>query len=323
MAWNKSYRLWAIGLHTVGMSSEVILAGVANASIAANSDVLRETVAGSLYAETASLQKLAPQASFETFSLKDAIDNVGLGGAGGCITSDGTHPGIKFYFAEWECNGPKTVGGTHLVFTVKQGILVPRSLTVEHRGNAQLAYDLFAAFDGTNAPVVQTTTGTLPTQPNNTGRWTMHTMTTPGSSAAYSIEGKRNIAIQFNPRTSSEGADSTEYDTVVSLDSLLQQVKVNGVDPNWFSNANVGPLVGKSVASTLASPSFSFVLRKRNTPNATAQHILIAATGLINWDQIVGGTPDRPASTSFNLDCTKNVATGDNPILANTAYAIP
>lgn len=314
MTWDKNYRLYAVEMHTVPMAGAEIISGISEGGINANSEVTRETTVGNLYAEAASLQGLRPVASFTTYNIAQAIDTLGIGGAASCVTSDGTHPGIKLYFAAWECAGPKSgVGSNHRVYNVKEGILVPRQLTVEHRGNARISYDLYCGFDGTNAPVLDSEQDTLPTLTNDAARWTMGPMTIGG----VTVEGKKSITLDFGPSVSQEGADSDFYDSVTSLDNLLPQLRVAGVDPFWLDNVAI--LTGKSVVRS----NTTVVLRKRNTTDVTAEHIQLAISGLVNWDEIIRGSQNSPATIGFNIDLTTDPTDGANPIVPDTTYAIP
>ncbi len=196
--------------------------------------------------------------------------------------------------------------------------MVPRQLTVEHRGNAQISYDLFASYDGTNDPVTvaDALSTELPTLTNTDVRYTMHNMQLSGTD----VTGKRNITLDFGPTTNSEGADSEPFDSVTTLTSLLQQLRVSGVDPLWFTT--VSTLQG----TTTAHADSYFELRKRNTPNATAEHIRVNYAGLVNWDNIVSGDPDTPAQTAFNVDLHVNTADQADPVILtsnNTISPIP
>ncbi len=312
MVWTNDLRPVVIEYHPVGTDPAAYIAGVANQRIVANSEIAREIPADSLFPETASVTAVRPVASFTTWNITQAIDNLGLGGPDSCIEGDGTHPGLTFWFNTRECGGPSS--NNFDKYVMREGIIVPRILTVDHRANAQITYDMFVRWDGTNDPVVETrAVATGPTVPADTARWTMQVMTFN----SVAVEGKRNITINFNPTITREGADSEEFDTVVALANMLQQIQVRGVEPDWFE-----AVVADTGTASAVQANNSIVLRKRNTADATAEHILLNFSGIGNWDTIVEGTPDSPAQAAFNVELHQGSGQED-PIVANTAYAIP
>lgn len=308
MVWTNDMRISVVEVHTVGMASAEVIGGISTSRIEGNPEVTHELTAGNIYAGTATLETVRPVASFTTFSLAQAIAVLGL--VGKCVESDVSHPGINLYAQKQTCTGP-SAGATNRLYNVKTGLLVPRTLTVDHRGNAQLSYDLLARYDGVNNPVTKTDSVSIPASADNDDRWTMHTMV----AASVAVEGKRQITINFNAQTTSEGADSVPYDTVQSLSGLLQQIQVQGVDPEWFDT--VFDLVGKSATHA----NTAIVLRKRHTPNATAEHIELTANGLIVPGTLIDGSPTSPATTSFSMNLTYDGANA--PIVADVAFAIP
>lgn len=312
MTWNKDYRLYAIKVHTVGMSAAAYVSGLQGAGIRANSDIQRETTAGNVYSASAYLLGLRASASFETFDLARAIDNLGLGESGACIESDGTHPGIEIYYAKYACNGP-AAGSVHRKYTIGKGIIVPRSLRAAHRSNASLAYELYAAYDGTNNPVVMTDNVALPSGSADTGyRWAMSTASIGG----VTVEGKQDISIDFNARVEQRGADSDIYDSVVSLAEILPTIRFAGTDPTWFTT--VAPLAGKTVQDT----NSSFVLLRRGNTLSDAVNVRFAFSGMVNWDTVIEGNSREPASASLAID-THMSSLGNSPIVVNTAYGLP
>lgn len=322
MTWNQNYRLHSLTLHNDVVTTETVIEGMVNGSITANPEVDRRVATGSLFADTASLTTLRPVGSFVTQNIAKAIDTIGFGGPNSCIHSDVTGYGLKLWFYLQECAGPATVTAPstlkHRVYTVKEGLFVPRQLQVNHRGDATISYDILAAYDGTVNPVVAAdalstdlpdlTAGGI----DNDARWTMQAATVGG----VTVEGKRSLTIDFGAQTSSEGADSDEFDSVTTLDGLLQQIRVQGVNPLWFET--VADILGTAVTHA----NTNFVLRKRNTADATAEHIRINAAGLVNWDTIVSGDAESPTEAAFNIDCTVNESDGANPIIAITNHTL-
>lgn len=307
MSWTRDFRAGHVSVNLVGMGAAEVIHGVTSMSIRANSEIQKETSSGSVYADTIHLQTVRPVATFSTFDLPQAIDTLGL--LGKCIIADGTHPGISLFGQKQTCAGVAS-GSVHDEYLIKAGIVVPRTLSVDHRGNAQLTYEIYAAYDGTNAPVLRNASVALPTYAS-VGRWTMHDLRFDN---AAPLEGKRNISIDFNPGILQEGADSEQYESVVSLSSLMPRVTVTGVDTSWFTT--VAGILGDQV-----SHATTFVrLRKRDVDIATAEHVVINFNGLVTWDTLFDGNSDSPATCS--LACDVNYDGTNAPIAAQTAQSL-
>ena len=322
MVWQKNYRLHSISYFPDGPVTATIISGMSTATINGNPDVQREVTAGSIFAETASLNTIRPVVSFTTFNIEAALDGPGLGGAASCITS-AVNPGVFLYYARYDCAGPDVTAGDHLQYGIAQGVMVPTSLNVDHRGDATISYDIFVDYDGTTLPIAKSDVafGGLPVLTGtNSQRWTMDKMEIGG----VLVEGKRNITVNFNSTITQEGADSSQYDSVSSIDGMLQQVTVQGVDPDWFEETASPPapaITGIVGETFLEGDPTRFYLKDRNVPIATTNHILLEFNGLANWDTIVTGDASSPAGSTLNIDLHSDGA--NPPITATTGVAIP
>ncbi len=290
MGWSRDYRAGTIQKNAVGDASATTVRGLSNVQIRANSEVRKEQASGSLFADTASLDAVKPVASITTFDIPGAIAAFGL--TGQCFTSDVSKPGITIFAQKQDCAGIAS-GSVHDSYQIRQGVIVPRTLSVEHRGNASISYDIYASYDGTNAPVVRNINVALPTAASaSIGRWTMDAMVL----ANTAVEGKRSIQIDFNASVAQEGADSEQYDRVMSIGSIMPRITVNGVDTSWF--VTHGALNGKQLTT-----NNNFFLKKRDVSAATAAHVIIGFQGLLSWDTIFDGMIAAPSQASLAIDC--------------------
>lgn len=300
MAWTQNLRAHSLRFHPDG-GSELIVGGITNMAIQGNPEILAEISAGQIMPGTASLQTLRPVASFTSFDLSGllGVNGPGLnGGSDSCIHGT-VNPGVEMFFAYYDCAGPGGTGTVHRKYQVSEGIIVPTSLTVDHRGNAQLSYDIYMNSDGVSDPVVKTSelAAALPTLTNNNYRWTMDAMTVTNIGAtAGALTGKRNINISFNPSVTQEGADSTTFDSVVALDAFRPKVTITGVDPDWLGT--IANLSGHSAVR--ATTVITLVER-----NGAVGNITIAFDGLISFDTVVQGGPESPAQIVMSVDVTE------------------
>lgn len=331
MAWTKDYRLHSIRFFPDGNTSAIVFGGVTNVSLPANPEVLAEISAGEIYPGAASLQTLRPVLSFSSFDLLGLWatgDPAGPGlngGSASCVHST-TNVGLELYFAKWDCAGADTAATDHLRYTIGEGIIVPTTFNVDHRGNAVMSYDIFMVSDGAADPVLKADVahGALPTHTNNNYRWTMDKMSlTDHAGAAEFIEGKRNISIAFNPSVTQAGADSETFDSVSSVDSFRPRVTVSGVDPDWLATTSgaltdeLATLNGHTVVTT-ASETIMY-LKERN---GAANDLSVSFAGLLNWDNVISGEPQSPAETGFSVDVTKPDP-GTAAFIVNTNATIP
>ncbi len=316
MAWSTDYRVSNVEFNGT------IIGGVQSNSIAANAEIRRDVANGSLHARTASLQSLSPVGTFQTFDIAGAIDAFGLNGK--CI--DGVTGPLHNYYQLQQCEGP-AAGAVHVRYTVTDGLLFPRTLAVNHRGDAQITYEVRARFDGTNDPVIKTGGQTISVSPNADARFTMGQFDIPSIADAaipVLVEGKRSININFNGQASSSGADSEIFDRVQSLDQILPTTTISGVELGWLDTL-VAAIQGRSVNNVPVGPPVELpvnvYLRKRNTPDATAEHIRLTQQGLIYWDSLVDGSVGQSATSSFSIDAVEDST--NKPIVPNTAIVHP
>tara|TARA_B100000029_G_scaffold513941_1_gene615022 strand:+ start:498 stop:1517 length:1020 start_codon:yes stop_codon:yes gene_type:complete len=334
MTWNQDYRLHSVRFNPQrdGGEQPLVISGITSASVNPNADILREVTSGEIYANTAVLQTMRFVGSFTTQNLAQVLGTNGPGinaGSASCITSSpGNGTGLDLYFARQGCAGPSSVD-THVQYNIAAGVIVPTTMTVDHRGNAEISYDIYARSVDGASPVtkVSLANNALPTLAGNDLRWTLNQMWING----VLTEGKRSISINFNANVLQEGADSDTFDSVVSVDSMLQRIVVTGVNPDWLdngtSNDGVSAIFGEQVtegdaADPDAAGTFSFFLKERNSDTTATEHIFLGANGLLNWENIVSGDPRSPAQTALAIDVT-NPSTATAPIVYSTGVAIP
>lgn len=303
MPWVRDFRASAVVVHTVGDGAASTVRSISNAGIQANSEVRKQLSSGTAFAEAVTLDGVAPVASFTTYDIAGALTALGLWK---CFTSDGTRPGISLYSQKQGCAGAEA-GSVHDQYLLKQGVAVARQFSVDHRNVAQISYDIYAAWDGSNAPVLRNANQALPGAAlTPVGRWYMNSMTLN----SVAVTGKRNITIDFGPTVTQEGADSDFYNSVVTISSLMPKVTVRGVDTSWFTTH------GQLTGTTTSHANCSIDLRKRGISLAALEHCRFTAAGLITWDTIFSGSPESPSEASFNID-----AAWDGTNYPVTAYA--
>lgn len=320
MTWNKDFRLAKVTFHPDGQSAAVI-EGLQSGSVDANPSVRRPVSAGTIFAKTASLEGLSPTGEIEILNIESGLQALGLGGA--CITST-VNPGLQLEFDRRDCK-TAAAGNVHMRYTIGTGVIVPTTLSVDHRGDAVLSYQVFASFDGVNNPVViehQKAPATLSTAADKT-----FTMANADFNSTPIVEGKRNISIEFNPEVNSEGADSDPFDSVQSISSMLSTIRISGVDPQWIK-ANTNPEIADAVINDITTgrtatgtSQLRIYLKDRSKPAASLSHIRLECRGLVVPNQIISSSTDSPAETSIEMALVQDGVNA--PIVITTGVPLP
>lgn len=306
--WAEDFRAGHVTRYFNGDSAAAGIYGITQMRLAANAEVRKERTSGLVYPDMAAIDAVKPVLSFTTFDLENAIEQLTL--LGKCITNDTGKPGLVAYGQKMSCAGIVS-GSVHRSMTIRQGLVVPRTLTIDHAGNAQLSFDAYASWDGTNDPVVLASNASLPTYTPTTwptaavGRWTMRNLT-----FGTAMTGKRSISIDFGAVVTHEAADGDRYPTVTTLAGIAPVVTVRGVNPEWWS------LFCDLDGTTAAHASTTIELLKRGVAIGNAAHIKLTCAGIVSFDTLFDAGVDGPGETVMRIDC---VGDGTNaPIVATT-----
>lgn len=298
MTVNNVHGLAPVKLHSESQS-EVVLAGVLQNTIESQTEVLREATDGELYSRIANMTAQRPISSFRTRDVNDALATVAMGGY---AISAGVNPGVVFYGQLQEEGGGRGTGAVHRSWTIREGIVVPMRLTVEHGGDAEIEYQAFATYDGTNNPVVIAESVTLPTVTTAGERFTL-----PESVqvAGNTLNGVRRLEIDFGFEVEQIDADGDRWPTLVRIKEVNPTVTLQGIESNWLSASNL------SLQGDCCTHADTIIyLRKRDTcvasgfvANVTAEHVKLSVDGLAYSPQIHDASGNELAENSIQIDC--------------------
>lgn len=296
-------------LHGVAVGA-TILGGITRQNLVTNTEIRNEATSGEIYARFQSLysQRIAP--SFSTYNIAAALTAAGTLGA-----SLGTS--ALALWTQAHVDGSTRAGTLlHRKFGFSKGILAPRELTVEFRGDAVLSYDAVVAYDGTNDPVVITDLQTLPTI-TDAERFTLGPVELGGVDFTH----VRGLTINFGLDVVPEGADSDIWDTFVSIRQVMPSITLRGIDLEWFKSTSC-PLAG--LACTHANTAIYLKKRAAGSTfvaDATAEHIQFTAAGLAHIDTAMDASGTDSATCSITLPLYFD---GTNaPLIIDTTAALP
>lgn len=295
--WTSDFRVGTVAIDPGGGSATAYFRAVKSSSVRPEDEIRHEIASGSIFADTVYRASAAPMASFTTEDLQGLDVNMPYGV---CLTAT-ADAGLEVYGQAQDCQGIAAAG--HIKYAIKLGVMVPRSLQVDHQGIVSVTMDVYARYDGVNEPVVKSTGVTLPAEAGIIQRYTMAKMFVAGNE----IKGKRSISIDWQPNVVRESADSEVYPTVVSVSDFRPRVTVRGVDTTWF-----GTIPASGVACTEANTYIE--LKAIDKARANLSHIKIAFNGLATVDGYMDANNASPAEATLVINCGKTSAGSTFPL---------
>lgn len=303
----------------VNDATTTVLSGTDRYRLATNSQISNTITDGDYYARIQALVAQQNTAMFETLHVAQALALCGLEGLRVSATG-GSKTGITFFAKKQTEGGTRASGSVHDAYNYKEGIMVPRRLICEHQGNARIEYEILATWDGTNLPVVISTTQALPTNPNTPELFTLGPITLDLDGTPTAFTQVRQFELDFGINAETLGADSDIWDTFARIADIQPSITLRGIDKAWFAATKV-PLTGVQIdhAGTVIA------LRKRLhgttfVADATAEHIGITAAGMAVVDTPFDASGNQVGETSIRIPLRYD---GTNlPAVIDTTYAL-
>jgi hypothetical protein len=300
-------------IHTLApvLLNSTRIKGVTRGSVETGVEVAGESYSGSPYVAYKYVRAVKPRATFETVAVASSLAACGIGGLS--LASLGA--GLQVWAQKATKGSIRASGSVHRSYTLRDGILVPVSLSVDHAGDARLGYAATVTYDGTNSPIVISDNQALPTIDANTEIFGMGPLVIGGSTYV----GARQYQIDFAIKVAAEGADGDIYDTCAWIQLIDPKITVRGVNQEWLKSTAI-PLNGKAVLHA----STTIYLRRRGATdfvaNNQAQHISITVAGLATIGTAVDASGTNAAEQTLVIDSQHD---GTNaPLIINTAATI-
>lgn len=296
----RPHELSVVQIHTSAMGSQVILGGLEDLSVPANTDVRGGATSGTLYSEHESIAAQRPEIAFTSVaSIATALNTVGL--LGRDLTA-GVNTGLAAYLVKRQKGGSYASGAAHRRYRMASGIIVPTSLRASFQEDARLSYRAVAIYDGVNAPLAEQDSQSIPSGAVRNERFSLYSVSIGGTTfdAATSVEVDFGVGVIL-----SEGATGNlselVWPTHVAINSVQPVITIGGIDPEWVSGLNV-PLLGRQASH--ASSVIRLARRKHgSTFYATneAQHIRLTYAGLSYVDQVVTASDKANGTVSLMI----------------------
>jgi hypothetical protein len=315
MGITRVHGLYAVEIDSVG-DTAVVLGGITQLDIKTGTRVERQATSGNPHVYNANVVEQKPVATFTTLDLALALATAGQEGK--AISSDVTDPGLNLYARKRAEGGTRTTGSTHRQYNIKEGILVPRTISIQHRGNATLSYEALATFDGTNDPVVITDSSAIPTVAagSDAVRFTLGAV----SLESVTIAGIQSMELDFGVTAETFGGDSDVWETFATIGEIMALARFTGIDIEWLKAANI-PLGGKAI--THANTLIEFRKRANGgqfVADATEEHISITAAGIAFIDDAFRASENGAGETSIAVPLYHDGT--NNPLVIDTTAAL-
>jgi hypothetical protein len=304
-----------IDVDSYGVSAAKQIPDCLSESLSNNPQIDSIITTGETSPTHASLISQSVAGSFDTHAIASAIDAIGITPL--CIAT-ATEPGVTFYLQDHNDCGSPVAGNTHRSLLISSGAVVPRSITVDHQGNARMSIDVVTAKESGNDAIVISDTATLPTLTAAGLRWTIGKMTVGG----IALSDYTSMTIDFGNTVTTRGTQSSIWDQYIEVSTHAPSITISGIDPAWFKATGGVPIAG--LACTHANTII--YLRQRDSTatgfvaDGTATHISFTAKGIAVFSQAMSGAAGRFTDTSLVIRCIKDVS--NPPIVVDTTAAI-
>lgn len=288
-----------------------LLNGVTQQSVRTGSEHAAEATAGNAYANTGSINRIQPAATFSCLDVAEVIDLLGLRGA--CLAG-GSSPGAEFYELALDACGTVKALTSHRRNILPNGLALIRRISCGHRQNASVDVEVLTHYDGTNNPLIPEDSVAAPT---GLAAPTLFTLG-PVSLNGVEFTGNLQVDIDFAIEAETDGGDSDVYDTSIVIAQIIPKFTIRGREVAKFATASGIPLEGAK--GTHANTSI--ILRKRTPRTASfsdnADNIEITGDAMISVDEAWSAQANRRGEIGLMGTCLDD---GTNaPLVFDTSY---
>ncbi len=271
---------------------------------------------GEVYNSMAFLQQGEPVGNFQSPDIKEFIDQCGVQGM--LIDSGVNGDGVIIFCQKYAPGGTRASGAVHHKTTIGDGLLIPKTLQLPHRGIGSLQADIIAiSSDGALSPIAWDEVASLPgaVYPQVDASFTLGKIMFD----VQEVEGIASLNITFGITPSVESADSDIYPSLVYIVTIEPTIQITGKHLDLTS-------VITEDGKEYAVDKVEFYARKRDeggtfVADGVAEHIKFTL-GKCRVDPMsIGGSPSADISyriTPWDAPGASPV----HPITIDTASAI-
>lgn len=272
---------------------------------------INEPSAAELSPRFACMVEQRPRMSFATRAIAAALD---LCDPSGTDISTLT-AGLLGYQQQFADGGSRADTLSHRKIAIAEGLLYPSRLSVSHGGLAELNYEAFATYDGSNDPFIITESQTLPAAPADTDRYGLGALQVAG----VTIGLLTSLEIDFGLKVVADAADSAIWPDEVWIAEYVPKITLRTKKTKAWGAAGIDM---EGLQATHANTIFYLRHRTRTgfVADVTATHLKFTAAGLAHFTEPFSASGTEPGEATLVIE-TENDGTND-PIVIDTASAI-
>lgn len=307
-----TYKPHSLTLFPDSLVSAVHVPDIISKGIQLNSEMRGQLVGNSATPNHVNLVGRSPIANMSSFAIATLLDNLGFTGL---AINSATNTGIISYWQKFDKNG-FAASSNHRSYTFRKGVVVPKRLTVSHRDDARLEFDVVPIYDGTNNAIVVADNASLPTISIAAARWTLGPITVGNEALTEYTQ----LEIDFGNTVETGSSESDIDPTHVAVRTHEPTITISGIDPQWMSSSVFA--IGGSV---VAQATDAIYLRKRSgvsfVADGTAEHIKFTPNGIISVAQVAQAEAQRIGTTTLMLKLGID-SSGNAALAVDTTSAI-
>jgi hypothetical protein len=223
MSVSKLWVPYAVKLNTKTLAgSDVLLDQVQN--FAVNTAVNHALMAsdGQVDPTFVAVLNQTPGISFGSTAIATILAACGISGT--IIDSDVTYPGMECWFQAMDEGGTRKGASSHLMMTVNEGILVPRTIQANQDGVATIELEAVITHDGTNDPIVIADSQSLSGSPAVSEAFTCGPVKINGTT----LEGIQSITFDPGIQVHPQGGDGQVWPTFCGIMSRRPSIRILG-----------------------------------------------------------------------------------------------
>jgi len=310
----KAHTIYAVKVDTVG-AADVLIDQVSDFAVNPAANRMLVAADGAVDPTFVALAGGEPRLAFSSSAIATVLGTIGI--AGLAITADADEAGLEAWFQQYDEGATRTAGATHQKLTIKEGLLLPRTITAAGGLSpppAVMSLEAIATYDGTNLPIVVAAADAA-----LLGTPTVDEIFVAGPVMinGVQLEGVQNITINFGIVELVLGADGSVWPTFAAVQGRAPSITIETLDALALRTFG---LAGAAQGAT-----DSIVYLRKVTQNVTREaddasnHISFTIDeGMISVDSSSGSHGGGPVTSSVTITPTSD---GTNAILAISTAA--
>ena len=253
------------------------IGGITDQSIDTGAEVNSEVTAGGTSPQFGELAAIATGGQFQGHDVAAMLTAIGSRGL--CLEGDDA-PGFALWTLTKNDCGTLASGSVHRKLIIPNGLVVPRTLTIQQGQRASLTCEVFGIFDGTNDPIIVSTSLAAPTGLTDVIGFHLGE-TKVGNVAITNIQ---QISLDFGIEVQPEYDDGESFPKSLHIGKVQPVMSITTHDVSKFGSSGV-PLQG--LAGTHANTYTIARKRAIGTSSfvAAAEHAKLTMAGVVTVKQ--------------------------------------